>query len=123
VRLDDAKTKAIITQRKHALKVRKILAQMPYLEHVIIVDHDGKKELKEREIAFSLDHAAPVERLEIHPTTAESPSVLHYTSGTTGKPKGVQHVHYSLISQYLTAKWVLDLKDDDIYWCTADRAG
>ncbi len=120
VRLDDAKTKAIITQRKHALKVRKILAQMPYLEHVIIVDHDGKKELKDREIAFSLANAAPVEHLEIHPTLAESPSVLHYTSGTTGKPKGVQHVHYSLISQYLTAKWVLDLKDDDVYWCTAD---
>jgi len=35
-------------------------------------------------------------------------------------PKGVKHVHYSLISQYLTAKWVLDLRDDDIYWCTAD---
>jgi acetyl-CoA synthetase len=45
---------------------------------------------------------------------------LHYTSGTTGQPKGVKHVHSSLISQYLTAKWVLDLKDDDVYWCTAD---
>ena len=62
----------------------------------------------------------PSSTFDIHPTTAESPSVLHYTSGTTGKPKGVQHVHYSLISQYLTAKWVLDLRDDDIYWCTAD---
>jgi len=57
-----------------------------------------------------------VEDLEIFPTLAESPSVLHYTSGTTGLPKGVQHVHYSLISQYMTAKWVLDLTDDDIYW-------
>ena len=45
---------------------------------------------------------------------------MHYTSGTTGQPKGVKHVHYSLISQYLTSKWVLDLQDDDIYWCTAD---
>jgi acetyl-CoA synthetase len=35
-------------------------------------------------------------------------------------PKGVQHVHYSLISQFLTAKWVLDLQESDIYWCTAD---
>jgi acyl-coenzyme A synthetase/AMP-(fatty) acid ligase len=51
---------------------------------------------------------------------SETPSVLHYTSGTTGQPKGVKHVHYSLISQYLTAKWALDLQDDDIYWCTAD---
>jgi len=45
---------------------------------------------------------------------------LHYTSGTTGQPKGVKHVHYSLISQYLTTKWVLDLQENDIYWCTAD---
>ncbi|MCX6836103.1 MAG: AMP-binding protein, partial [candidate division Zixibacteria bacterium] len=120
VRLENAQTRAIITQRKHVGKVRRILEQMPFLEHIIIVDHDGKKELKDREVAFSLDNATPVEKLEIHPTKAESPSVLHYTSGTTGQPKGVQHVHYSLISQYLTAKWVLDLKDDDIYWCTAD---
>ena len=46
--------------------------------------------------------------------------VISYTSGTTGQPKGVKHVHYSLISQYLTTKWVLDLRDGDIYWCTAD---
>lgn len=120
VRLDNAEAKAIITQRKHVSKVRKILDKMPYLQHIIIVDHDGKKPLKDREIAFSLEQAEPVEDFEIFPTKAESPSVLHYTSGTTGPPKGVKHVHYSLISQYLTAKWVLDLRDDDIYWCTAD---
>ncbi len=120
VRLEDAQTRAIITQRKHVSKVRKVLEQMPFLEHIIIVDYDEKKELREREVAFSLEKATPVEQFEIHPTTAESPSVLHYTSGTTGKPKGVQHVHYSLISQYLSAQWALDLRDDDIYWCTAD---
>jgi acetyl-CoA synthetase len=120
VRLNDAGTKAIITQRKHVGKVRKILAQLPALEHIIIVDYDRAKPLQEREVAFSLEQAAPVENLEAHPTKAESPSVLHYTSGTTGQPKGVKHVHYSLMSQYLTAKWVLDLRDDDIYWCTAD---
>jgi len=120
VRLDNAEAKAVITQRKHVSKVRKILDKMPYLKYIIIVDHDGKKSLKDREIAFSLEQAEPVEDLEIFPTKAESPSVLHYTSGTTGQPKGVKHVHYSLISQYLTAKWVLDLQDNDIYWCTAD---
>ena len=120
VRLNDATTTAIITQRKHVAKVRKIIDKMPYLKHVILVDHDGKKPLQEREIAFSLDNAVPVEHLDIHPTRAESPSVLHYTSGTTGQPKGVKHVHYSLIAQYLTTKWVLDLRDDDVYWCTAD---
>jgi len=119
VRLENAGTSAIITQRKHALKIRKIIDRLPNLKHIIIVDHDGKKELVGREIAFSMQ-SERVEKLEISPTKAESPSILHYTSGTTGLPKGVQHVHYSLISQYLTAKWVLDITEDDIYWCTAD---
>jgi len=120
IRLDNAESAAIITQKKHVGKVRRIRDSLPSLRHIIIVDDDGKKPLQEREIAFSLDQASPVEKLYIFPTTAESPSVLHYTSGTTGQPKGVQHVHYSLISQYLTAKWVLDIRGDDIYWCTAD---
>ncbi|MDA3955013.1 MAG: acetate--CoA ligase [Bacteroidales bacterium] len=120
VRLDNAQTTAIITQRKHVSKVRKILDQMPYVKHIILVDYDGNKPLKEREISFNMDEAVPVEDFKSFPTKAESPSVLHYTSGTTGQPKGVKHVHYSLISQYLTTKWVLDLQENDIYWCTAD---
>ncbi len=120
VRLDNAQTTAIITQRKHVSKVRKILDQMPYVKHIILVDYDGSKPLREREIAFNMDEAEQVENFKSFPTKAESPSVLHYTSGTTGQPKGVKHVHYSLISQYLTTKWVLDLQDNDIYWCTAD---
>ncbi len=120
VRLDNAQTTAIITQRKHVSKVRKLLEKSPYLKHVIIVDHDGKKSLKEREVFFNMDEAEAVEKFDVYPTKAESPSLLHYTSGTTGQPKGVKHVHYSLISQYLTSKWVLDIQEDDVYWCTAD---
>ncbi|MBA4321336.1 MAG: acetate--CoA ligase [Odoribacter sp.] len=120
VRLENAQTRAIITQRKHLPKVRKIIERLPWLEFIIIVDHNKIKPLEAKEVAFSLEEAVPVENFDICPTEAESPSVLHYTSGTTGQPKGVKHVHYSLISQYLTAKWVLDLQDDDIYWCTAD---
>ncbi len=120
IRLENAQTRAIITQRKHAPKVRKIIDKMPFLQYIIIVDSDPAKPLLEREVAMDMEKLPRAEGFKIHPTVAESPSVLHYTSGTTGQPKGVKHVHYSLISQYLTAKWVLDLKDEDIYWCTAD---
>lgn len=120
VRLENAQTSAIFTQKKHISKVRKIREKLPHLQHIFIVDYDGKSPLQDREEAFSMEGLGGVEDYDVHPTYAESPSVLHYTSGTTGMPKGVQHVHYSLISQYLTAKWVLDLRDDDIYWCTAD---
>lgn len=120
IRLENAQTRAIITQKKHAPKIRKIIDKMPFVEYIIIVDHDPAKPLGPKEVAFDLESMPKVEKFEIHPTTAESPSVLHYTSGTTGQPKGVKHVHYSLISQYLTTRWVLDLQEDDIYWCTAD---
>ncbi len=120
VRLENAGTKAIITQKKHAPKVRKILDKLPELKHLIVVDFDPSKPLQDKDVPFDLWNTPWVDELEIYPTYAETPSVLHYTSGTTGQPKGVKHVHYSLISQYLTTSWVLDIKDDDIYWCTAD---
>ncbi len=119
-RLEDGGTSAIITQKKHIGKVRKIINDLPELKHIILIDDDKKKPLREREVAFAMEEASPATDFEVYKTTAESPSVLHYTSGTTGKPKGAQHVHYSLISQYMTAKYVLDIKEDDIYWCTAD---
>jgi acetyl-CoA synthetase len=118
-RLDNAKTAAILTQKKHVAKVRKIQEQLPELRHIIIVDGEGSP-LRDHEVSFEMQKAQKVERFEAYPSTAETPSLLHYTSGTTGQPKGAQHVHYSLISQYLTTKWVLDLREDDIYWCTAD---
>src|ERR1035437_2326332 len=120
VRLDNAQTRVIITQRKHLPKVRKIVDRLHSLDFIIIVDHNKSKPLGKKELPFRLDMSLPVEKINIFPTKAESPSVLHYTSRTTGQPKGVKHVHYSLISQYLTAKWVLDLQEDDVYWCTAD---
>jgi acetyl-CoA synthetase len=119
VRLENAETSAIITQKKHVHKVRKIRDRLPNLRHIVVVDADGD-ELKEGEIALSLANLPRVQDFPIYPTTAESPSVLHYTSGTTGQPKGAQHVHYSIVSQYLTAKWALDLQPHDVYWCNAD---
>ena len=118
-RLEDADTVAVLTTMKHVRKVRRIRASLPSLKHVVVVDAiEGK--LKEGETAFDLGAAAPVEHFDIYPAVRETPSVLHYTSGTTGKPKGALHVHGSIFAQHVTSKWVLDLRDDDIYWCTAD---
>jgi acetyl-CoA synthetase len=118
-RLDNAGTAAILTQRKHVAKVRKIRDKLPALRHVIVVDAEGGP-LREGETALAMEELPRVERFEVFPSTAETPSVLHYTSGTTGQPKGAQHVHNSIVAQYLTTKWVLDLQPADIYWCNAD---
>jgi acetyl-CoA synthetase len=118
-RLENAGTAAIVTQRKHLAKVRKIRDRLPELRLAIVVDADGL-ELRDGERAFALEREPRCESFDVYPSTADTPSVLHYTSGTTGQPKGALHVHYSLISQYLTAKVVLDLRPDDVYWCNAD---
>ena len=118
-RLDNAGTAAVITQMKHVRKVRRIRERLPELRHIVVVDGAGAA-LKELESPLDLDALERPADFAIFPSTAETPSVLHYTSGTTGQPKGAQHVHESLIAQYITAKWVLDLRPDDIYWCNAD---
>jgi len=118
-RMDDADSVAILTTKKHFRKVRRIKDTLPALKHIVIVD-DDTLELQDREKSFILEKADKVEQLDIFPSTPETPSVLHYTSGTTGKPKGALHVHGSIFAQHVTAKWVLDLREDDIYWCTAD---
>jgi len=118
-RLDNAGTAAVITQMKHVKKVRRIKDRLPGLRNIVVVDGTGQA-LKDPETAMSMHDLVRPADFQVFPSTAETPSVLHYTSGTTGQPKGAQHVHYSLVSQYLTAKWVLDLRPDDIYWCNAD---
>lgn len=118
-RLEDAATSAILTSRKHIGKVRRIRDRLPALKYVVVVDGEDM-ELKAGEYAFNFEKATPVEKFECYKATTETPSLLHYTSGTTGKPKGALHVHGSAVAQYITTKWVLDLQPNDLYWCTAD---
>jgi acetyl-CoA synthetase len=119
MRLADAETKAVLTTRKHLGKVRRIRSTLPALLSVIVVDA-GSKSLERGEVAFSLEAAHGLGKFDVHTVGPESPSVLHYTSGTTAKPKGALHVHSSIIAQYISTKWVLDVTPDDIFWCTAD---
>jgi len=119
VRLASAGTRAILTTGKHVKKVRKIQDRLPSLEKIIVVEGNPDK-LKDGEVFFDVESAERVDKFDCHETGPDSASVLHYTSGTTGQPKGAQHVHSSVWGQALTASWVLDIQEDDIYWCTAD---
>jgi acetyl-CoA synthetase len=119
VRLRDAGTAVVLTTQKHVKKVRRIRERLPELKHVVVVDGDGGK-LKSGETHFDVDAAPVVESFPVFAAEEDSPSVLHYTSGTTGQPKGALHGHGSVWSQALTTSWVLDLTPEDVYWCTAD---
>jgi acetyl-CoA synthetase len=131
-RINDAQCKAVITQdgsyRRGAeipLKatVDEALPACPSVKTVIVFKRTGS----EIKMEWGRDHwwhdlmADASDNCEAEPLDAEHPLYILYTSGSTGKPKGVVHTTggYS-VGTYITAKWVFDLKDEDIYWCTAD---
>ena len=99
------------------------LADTPTIENVVVVRRtntpihfrEGREHWWHRLMEDAPVRCAP-ERMD-----AEDPLYILYTSGTTGKPKGILHTTGGyLVGAYATSKWVFDLKDDDVYWCTAD---
>jgi len=110
-RINLGKGKVLVTTSAlYERKVKKVAADMPTLRHVLQVDTEQfKKQLESASPDFSVER-----------TTAEDPSFLHFTSGTTGMPKGAVHVHGAVVAHYATGTVALDLHPDDIFWCTAD---
>ncbi|WP_372877162.1 acetate--CoA ligase [Pseudomonas sp.] len=102
-------------------KIAGIRERLPALEHVLLYDADGAT-ITPPEGTLSLHKllALAAEDFSIAPTTADSPALLHFTSGTTGTPKGALHVHGAVLTHYVSGKYALDLPPDDIYWCSAD---
>lgn len=115
-RLKDSEAVAIVTTP--ALVSRVPEKDLPNLKHVIVVGEDLK--LDKGQVDFYKEMNQASEELDIEWVDREDGMILHYTSGSTGKPKGVYHVHNAMIQQYYTGKVVLELQEDDVYWCTAD---
>jgi acetyl-CoA synthetase len=115
-RLQDSGAKVIITDSELKKRLYEVKYELPSLEHVIVVGED----VSENEINYYEEMRKTSRKFEVEKTSPEDYAFMLYTSGTTGKPKGIVHAHYSLIQQHMTAKWILDLKEEDIFWCTAD---
>ncbi|HWO96332.1 MAG TPA: acetate--CoA ligase, partial [Bacillus sp. (in: firmicutes)] len=115
-RLEDSAAKVLVTTPE--LLQRVPVEELPALKHILLVGDNITEEGLYLDFKKRLHKAS--RDLQIEWVDREDGLILHYTSGSTGKPKGVLHVHNAMIQHYQTAKWVLDLKDDDIYWCTAD---
>ena len=121
-RLQDSGAKALIVTPDLRGRVSGILDDLPDLKHVIVVNKNGRSSepLAPGDISYEEEMASASSDFDIVPTTEEDFSIMHYTSGTTGKPKGAVHAHMAALQHMATGRWALDLHDDDIYWCTAD---
>jgi acetyl-CoA synthetase len=119
-RIQDSGARVLVTSPDLWEKVKSIRADLRDLQHVVLVTRRHPAEPSDGVVLWDEVVGPQSTEFEIEQTGPEDWSVMHYTSGTTGKPKGAAHVHNSIISQYATGKYVLDLHEDDIYWCTAD---
>ena len=109
----------VTTATLYRRKVEPVRRELPELRHVLIVrDDDAPLPEDTRDLRALLAVAAP--HYEVEHTDAETPALLHFTSGTTGRPKGALHVHEAIVAHVATARRALDLQSDDVYWCTAD---
>ncbi|MBI4290741.1 MAG: acetate--CoA ligase [Betaproteobacteria bacterium] len=110
----------VTTETLYRKKIAGIRASLTALRHVLIVGEDGKAPELEGTLDYRRLLEAAHDQFTIPPTDAEDMALLHFTSGTTGTPKGAVHVHGAVIAHHITGKLALDLHAQDIFWCTAD---
>lgn len=121
-RLENSGARILVTQPELRKRIAHIIPHLPDLETIIIIDkfQRSQEPLEEHDLNYYGLMSSSAETGPQLNTSRDDYSVMHYTSGTTGKPKGAVHRHNAVIQHYLTGKLVLDLHPNDIYWCTAD---
>ncbi|MGQ0577959.1 MAG: acetate--CoA ligase [Betaproteobacteria bacterium] len=110
----------VTTASLYAKKIAGWRQSLPGLKHVLIVSEPGAPALPPGTVDFNqaISEASPDYLIE--PTDPHDPALLHFTSGTTGKPKGALHVHEAVVAHLVTGRYALDFHPNDIFWCTAD---
>lgn len=114
-RLDDCEAKAIITTADNRETVGRALEDTPSVEHVIVVGNGRGDDLD-----FHEECKAASTEFETVRTSGEENALLYYTSGTTGRAKGVLHKHRWVAGVAATQRFAVDLQETDLYWSTAD---
>ncbi|MEZ5116576.1 MAG: acetate--CoA ligase [Candidatus Nanopelagicales bacterium] len=110
----------VTTPALYRRKVAPIRDELPALRHVLLVGPGQERVSDPTAQDFDAVMAASDAVEPFTDTDPEDMALVHFTSGTTGTPKGAVHVHDAVVAHHATARFVLDLRDDDVFWCTAD---
>jgi len=110
----------VTTEALYRRKVLPVRDRLPGLRHILLVGEAGAKTDVSGTLDFATEMDAASGSFSIVPTDPEDMALLHFTSGTTGRPKGAVHVHAAVIAHHITGRFALDFHDDDVFWCTAD---
>ncbi|WP_169947041.1 acetate--CoA ligase [Microbispora sp. H11081] len=116
LRLGDGRV-LVTTPELYARKVAVIRESLPGLRHVLVT---GDAPPPQGTVSLRGSMAEASAEFEIPSTDPEDMALLHFTSGTTGTPKGAVHVHEAVVAHRVTATYALDLRSSDVFWCTAD---
>ncbi|VUT25630.1 MAG: Acetyl-coenzyme A synthetase [Candidatus Methanolliviera sp. GoM_oil] len=111
-RMGDCDPVAVVTS--DIVKSRIPKEEVKSLKHVIVTGQTSGNEISFNDIKGKSPDFEPAW------LGLDDPLLIHYTSGSTGKPKGVLHAQRAMIGHYQTGKWILNFKEDDVHWCTAD---
>ncbi len=108
----------LTTEAFYRRKVEPWRQELASLEHVFLIDCSNNLPPGTTDLGAVM--AAASDSFETVWTGPEDMALLHFTSGTTGRPKGAVHVHEAVVAHHMTGRLALDLHADDIFWCTAD---
>lgn len=110
----------ITTELLYDRKVKALHPSLPFLKHVVLIGENHQPtDVPNTQDYFRLMENAG-DSYTISPTAPEDMALLHFTSGTTGTPKGAVHVHEAVVAHHITGKFALDFHEQDVFWCTAD---
>ena len=119
LRLGDGRV-LVTTTTLYRRKIAELRDRLPGLEHVLLVGESDEIEALGDVRDYDAMIGSMPDAYEITPTYPEDMALLHFTSGTTGMPKGAIHVHEAVVAHRETGRVVLDLRPGDVFWCTAD---